>query len=107
MDDMLDDRVPFSRNVVYDLFCMRSPETYQGRRATRGEYAGLTRATAITIETLLAMVEEDRAAADAAASAASAGTAQSDLNSMPEWLEATFEVTGDPSDIVPSLISCA
>ena len=96
--------------TLYDLFCMRSPETYQGRRATRGEYAGLTRTTAITIETLLAMVEEDRAASlaslaasDAAASAASAATAQCDPNSLPEWLEATFEVTGDPSDIVTQL----
>jgi hypothetical protein len=127
--------------TFYDLFCMRSPETYEGRRATRGEYSALTRTTAITVETLLAMAEEDREVSLAAAAnvAEMSAPAQSDLSALdpstlapsalapstldpstldpsnpsdlrvrsgrvkdflPEWLEATLEVTGDQSDIV-------
>lgn len=117
--------------TLYDLFCMRSPETYQGRRATRGEYSAMTRTTAVTVETLLAMAEEDREASLAAAATVAEMSASlecdpsdldpsdldpskldpsnpSDLrirsgrvkNALPAWLEATLEVTGDPSDIV-------
>lgn len=95
--------------TLYDLFCMRSPETYPGRRATVSEYAGFSRPSAITIDTLVMMADEDRvsAAADAVELAEMSESASDSINlagsarnSLPKWLEANLEVTADPSDIV-------
>lgn len=61
---------------LYDMFCMRSPDTYPGRRATMSEYAASTRATAITMETLKAMADEDRATSAASAAARAKGDAR-------------------------------
>ena len=45
--------------TCYDVFCMKSPETYPGKKKTFNEYVLFARSMAITTDTLVSMAKED------------------------------------------------
>lgn len=46
-------------STFYDIFCMKSPETYPGKGNTFNEYVLFTKSMSVTIDTLVRMVKED------------------------------------------------
>jgi hypothetical protein len=46
-------------STFYDVFCMKSPETYPGKEKTFNEYVLFAKSAAITIDTLVRMVKDD------------------------------------------------
>lgn len=46
-------------STCYDVFCMKSPETYPGKKKTFNEYVLFSRSMAITTDTLVRMAMED------------------------------------------------
>lgn len=46
-------------STCYEVFCMKSPETYPGKKTTFNEYVLFTQSMAITIDTLVRMAMED------------------------------------------------
>ena len=76
--------------TLYDAFCSRLPEAYMGKQMTEREYRCIDRSPAATVDTLFEMALEDRR---------DAGNSGPKPKTLPEWLEATLEVTGRPSDV--------